>query len=186
MNDPDPGQSTTSAAAAHAPGATDICISVILHADIAGKPGMSTLLADLRTAAHAALEAAQVTCAELALVMTDDDEMRGLNSRFRGIDKPTNVLSFPDPSDTPYPEQDDTRYLGDVIVSLDTLSHEAAEQGKSLSAHAAHLVVHGVLHLLGYDHASDEDAARMESLEVQILARLGFADPYVQTQLVKT
>ncbi len=186
MNDPDPGQSTTSAAAAHAPGATGACISVILHAEGTGKSEMSTLISDVRDAARAALGVAGVARAEMTLVITDDARMRALNRQFRGIDKPTNVLSFPEPEESPHPEQNAAPSLGDVVVSLDTLVREAAEQGKSFSAHAAHLVVHGVLHLLGYDHASDGDAARMEALEVRTLARLGFPDPYANPQLVET
>jgi probable rRNA maturation factor len=76
--------------------------------------------------------------------------------------------------------------VGDVVVSLDTLAREAAEQGKSFQAHAAHLAVHGVLHLLGYTHDNDEDAAQMEALEVKALASFGVPDPYTQTQLVES
>jgi len=186
MNDPDPGQSATSAAAADAPGATDASVAVIIHADIARKPEMSALISGMRTAARAALAVAQVARAEMTLVIADDAEMRALNHRFSGIDKPTNVLSFPEPADSPYPGQHEATFVGDVIVSLDTLAREASEQRKSFSAHAAHLVVHGVLHLLGHTHDTDEDAARMEAIEVMVLARLGFSDPYTETQLVES
>lgn len=186
MRDPDPGHSTTSAEAVDTPGATETFISVILHADITGKPERGTLIADMRKAARAALDVARVPRAQISLVITGDEEMRALNRRFRGIDKPTNVLSFPEPADTPHPDQDEAPFLGEVVVSLDTLLHEAAQQGKRFPAHATHLVVHGVLHLLGYTHDAEEDAARMEALEAAALARLGIPDPYAETQLMES
>jgi probable rRNA maturation factor len=186
MNDPDPGQSTTSAAAADAPAATDPLVSVILHADVPGQRECATLPADMRTAARAALEVAEIGRAEMTLVITDDSQIRTLNRQFRGIDRPTNVLSFPEPEHTPHPAGGETPFAGDVVVSLDTLVREAAQQQKSLAAHAAHLVVHGVLHLFGYDHDTDEKAARMEALEVKALSRLGFLDPYAEPQLMES
>jgi len=108
---------------------------------------------------------------EVAVLLTDDAAVRDLNARFRGQDKPTNVLSFPAPEN---PEG----LLGDLALALGVMVREAAEQGKPLAHHLQHLVIHGVLHLIGYDHETDGDAERMESLERQLLAGLGVPDPY--------
>jgi probable rRNA maturation factor len=112
---------------------------------------------------------------ELALVLADDATIRALNSQWRGQDKPTNVLSFPAGSDAGAP----LLLLGDVILAFETVRREAQEQGKSLADHLQHLVVHGVLHLVGFDHLADDEAERMEALERQVLATLGIADPYL-------
>jgi probable rRNA maturation factor len=105
------------------------------------------------------------------ILLTDDATVRELNARFRGQDKPTNVLSFPT---APNPE----RFLGDVALAYGVCAREAAEQGKPLAHHLQHLVAHGVLHLLGYDHMTDEEALEMEGLERIVLAGLGLPDPY--------
>lgn len=107
----------------------------------------------------------------LVILLTDDAAVRELNARFRGKDAPTNVLSFSAP---PNPE----RHLGDVALAYGVCAREAAEQGKPLERHLQHLVVHGVLHLLGYDHMSDDEAEAMEGLERIVLAGLGTPDPY--------
>jgi probable rRNA maturation factor len=114
---------------------------------------------------------------EVACVMTDDQEIQMLNSRFRGQDKPTNVLSFEADPDGPC-MQGSPRVLGDIIISLDTLQREASEQGKTLQDHAAHMLVHGTLHLLGLDHIRDDEAEIMEKIEVEALSALGVANPY--------
>ena len=116
---------------------------------------------------------------ELSLVLTNDEEQQILNRDWRGIDKTTNVLSFPQIE----PFAPVTGLLGDVILARETLEREAAEQGVSFEDHFTHLVVHGFLHLLGYDHMDDDEALAMESLETQILASLGVADPYAETDL---
>jgi probable rRNA maturation factor len=108
----------------------------------------------------------------LGIRVVDSRESRALNGRWRGRDKPTNVLSFP-----ASPELRG-RELGDLVVCAPVVAREAREQGKRLAAHWAHMVVHGTLHLLGYDHARAADAKRMEGRERALLARLGFADPY--------
>jgi len=111
---------------------------------------------------------------ELSIVLTDDAEQRVLNRDWRGIDKSTNVLSFPQIE----PFAPVSGILGDIILARETLVREAQEQGVSLEDHFTHLVVHGFLHLLGYDHMDDDEALAMEGLETQILASLGVADPY--------
>jgi probable rRNA maturation factor len=109
--------------------------------------------------------------AEVSLLLTDDAAVQVLNRDWRGMDKPTNVLSFPAPPGAP-------ALLGDVALAFETVAREAAEQGKSIENHTRHLLVHGVLHLVGYDHAQDGEAERMEGRERQILAGLGVPDPY--------
>jgi probable rRNA maturation factor len=111
---------------------------------------------------------------ELSIVLTDDAEQQVLNRDWRGIDKSTNVLSFPQIE----PFGPVSGLLGDIILARETLEREAAEQGVSFEDHFTHLVVHGFLHLLGYDHIDDDEALAMEGLETQILASLGVADPY--------
>ena len=125
------------------------------------------------------LEAAEATLASegavgdgVTLLLTDDETVRGLNVRFREQDNPTNVLSFPAP-------QNPERFLGDIALAYGVCAREAHEQGKPLAHHLQHLVAHGVLHLLGYDHVSDDQAAEMEGLERAVLAGLGIPDPYL-------
>lgn len=134
--------------------------------------------ASLRKAVRAALKAElpKGAATGLSILLTDDAEMQKLNAGWRAKDKPTNVLSFPaeaavDPANPP-------EYLGDIALALTTCRNEARAQGKRLGDHVAHLAVHGVLHLLGYDHMSDDEAAAMEPREVAILGALGIADPY--------
>lgn len=113
---------------------------------------------------------------ELSLLLTDDAAIRSLNAEWRGIDRPTNVLSFPafpiQPGQMPGP------LLGDIVLARETVAAEAAIDGKTFHAHLTHLIVHGFLHLLGYDHQNDEDAEDMERIERAILADLGIDDPY--------
>lgn len=105
-------------------------------------------------------------------------ESRRLNAQFRGKDKPTNVLSFPVAELPVSAAGDESRPLGDLVICPQVLRTEAREQKKSLRAHWAHLVVHGSLHLIGYDHEIDSDADRMERREIAVLRRLGFPNPY--------
>ncbi len=118
----------------------------------------------------AAAAAAERATPALAVLLTDDAEMRALNAQWRGQDKATNVLSFSAPEGFG---------LGDIALGYETVAREAAAQGKPFAAHAAHLLVHGFLHLLGYDHEDDGDAEEMEARERAILETLGIADPYV-------
>jgi len=134
-------------------------------------------------AARAALDEVrdpEAAPAEMSIVLADDEIVRVLNRDYRGKDKPTNVLSFAfldDESDSS-PDPDAPLMLGDIVLSLDTLTREAVEQHKSFSHHLTHLVIHGVLHLLGHDHVNDDEAERMEALETRILDRLDVPDPY--------
>lgn len=112
--------------------------------------------------------------AELSIVLMDDAEQQVLNKQWRNIDKPTNVLSFPQIE----PFAPVLGILGDITLARETLEREAVEQGVSFTDHFTHLVVHGFLHILGYDHIDEQDALVMEGLETQILATLGIADPY--------
>jgi probable rRNA maturation factor len=112
--------------------------------------------------------------AEISIVLLDDAEQRELNRQWRQIDKPTNVLSFPQIE----PFSPVVGILGDITLARETLEREALELGKSFTDHYTHLVVHGFLHILGYDHIEDDEALVMEGLETQILATLGIEDPY--------
>jgi len=119
-------------------------------------------------AARAALDGVD---GEVVVLLTDDATVRDLNARFRDKDRPTNVLSFPAP-ETARP------HLGDLVLALGVCVAEAAEQGKTVGDHLSHLVVHGVLHLLGHDHEDEIEAEAMEARERVVLATLGVADPY--------
>jgi probable rRNA maturation factor len=113
---------------------------------------------------------------ELTIRITDEAESRELNNEYRGKDYPTNVLSFPfeAPPEVPIP------LLGDLVICAPVVFREASEQGKTAEAHWAHMVIHGCLHLLGYDHINDDEAEEMENIERHIMANLGFADPYLE------
>jgi probable rRNA maturation factor len=125
----------------------------------------------VRVAALAAAVHEEAAHADITILLTDDAAVRELNAQFRGKDEPTNVLSFPA---QPNPE----RHLGDIALAYGVCAREAAEQGKPIGRHLQHLTVHGVLHLLGYDHIGDDEAEVMEDLERTVLAGLGVPDPY--------
>ncbi|MCR3903855.1 rRNA maturation RNase YbeY [Aeromonas hydrophila] len=116
--------------------------------------------------------------AEVTVRIVDEAESNELNLTYRGKDKPTNVLSFPFEA----PPGLELPLLGDLVICRQVVEHEAAEQGKPLMAHWAHMVVHGSLHLLGYDHIEDDEAEEMEALERDIMQELGFADPYLNDE----
>lgn len=119
---------------------------------------------------------------EVSVVLSDDRELRILNKEYRGIDQATNVLSFPgegvDEDEDSFTFLGRPRMLGDILLAFETTQREAAAEGKALRDHVAHLLVHGALHLLGYDHERDADAEVMERLERDILEKMGIADPY--------
>lgn len=151
-------------------------IDLAVEAEGWGDPGELEALVRRAVAAacrHAAPD--MVEGSELSVVLADDARVRDLNRDWRGKDAPTNVLSFPsgDEDEPPYGP-----LLGDVVLARETVEREAADLGLSLHAHMTHLVVHGFLHLFGYDHHMDADAEEMEDLERRILASLGIADPY--------
>ena len=135
-------------------------------------------------AARAALAAAgrDPGLHEIGLLLTDDAKMAGLNGQFRGMEKPTNVLSWPafegEVPTTPGEPGEGPLFIGDIALGFDTCLREAGEAGISLADHAAHLIVHGVLHLLGFDHGADGEAEEMEALETKVLASMGVANPY--------
>lgn len=113
---------------------------------------------------------------DISVMLHNDAYVKTLNHSFRGMDKPTNVLSFPAQS---MPGEVAADYLGDIAVSLETIEREAAEQEKDPVEHLTHMVVHGILHLLGYDHEDEAHASHMESLEINILRKIGIDNPYL-------
>lgn len=142
-------------------------------------PGWHDRIAEVAALAERAITAACRAdgldeAAEIGVRLTDDAEVRELNHLWRGLDKPTNVLSFPAGDRVP----DGPLLLGDLAVAGETVAREAAEQDKTMADHLAHMLVHGTLHLLGHDHEEDDEADAMEALEIRILADLGVADPY--------
>ena len=146
-----------------------------LRVDVARRTSQPAPGARLLTAwASAALGARAASGAEIAVQVVTPAASRRLNHRYRGKDSPTNVLSFPAAA----PPGVRPRPLGDIVICPVVLKREAREQGKAERAHWAHLVVHGTLHLVGYDHENDADASRMERREIAVLRRLGYPNPY--------
>lgn len=136
-----------------------------------------------RDAVHAAAahsRHAGLAGGEVSVRFASDDEVRALNRRWRGKDRPTNVLSFPMAAES---ELADAPLLGDIVLAHGVCAAEAEAAGIAIEAHATHLVVHGMLHLLGYDHETDAEAEAMEETERQTLAALGIADPYRVTEV---
>jgi probable rRNA maturation factor len=140
-----------------------------------GLANAETIVRDAIAAAAALCDTLPIDC-EVAVILTDDDAIQALNKRWRGIDKPTNVLSFP----APEAPADAPQVLGDIVIAYGYLGREAALENRAPAAHLAHLTVHGFLHLLGYDHGSDDEAELMERLETRILETLGVPDPYAK------
>ena len=148
---------------------------ILVVVDDPGWRKVRGLLPRLKRAAAAAEKAAKFRGAStLTILLSKDSKLKSLNRDFRGLDKPTNVLSFP-----AAPNKDG--YRGDIALALGVTRREAKAAGKSLSDHATHLVVHGVLHLAGHDHERVRDAQKMEKLEIAILQTLGVANPYELT-----
>ncbi len=124
----------------------------------------------------AALKSDELIDAEVSVYIVDEIESQALNNQYRGKDYPTNVLSFP----ADIPEAVVIPLLGDLVVCAPVVAREAQEQNKSLDAHWAHMLVHGTLHLLGYDHIDDDEAEAMESLETHLMTKMNFPAPYVE------
>ncbi|TCM77603.1 rRNA maturation RNase YbeY [Rhodovulum steppense] len=163
-------------------------VEIVFEDDRWAKAGLAPLAEDACAAALAHLGLDPDAC-EISLLACDDARIAGLNAEFRGKPAPTNVLSWPaedlaaeEDGDAPHPPERPPEgmptELGDIAIAYETCAREACEQGISFHHHVTHLVIHGCLHLLGYDHIRPQDAALMEGLEVEILAKLGVADPY--------
>jgi probable rRNA maturation factor len=142
----------------------------------------------LRRAIAEAAAGAATTCGELAILLTDDSRMRALNRDWRGKDEPTNVLSFPAPSDLrgsrlAGERRDGGRRLGDIAIAFETTAREALAAHRPFGHHLVHLAVHGFLHLVGHDHEAEAEAEAMEALEIVVLARLDVPNPYLMPKL---
>jgi probable rRNA maturation factor len=153
------------------------------HIDVVVEAPVWDAVAGLEDLATRAIQATRAeTCvaldanSELCVTFCDDAAIRELNAQWRKLDKPTNVLSFPTPG---APEE--KILLGDIVVAYETVAREAAEQSKTLADHTTHMILHGFLHLLGYDHETPQDAEAMEAVERRVAASLGMADPYEGT-----
>jgi probable rRNA maturation factor len=154
----------------------DIAVEAEAWSDIFGLE--ERVQRDLEAALAAAEEGA--ADAEVSLLLTDDAAVRVLNREWRGFDKPTNVLSFPAAHQAPL----GPKLLGDIAIAFETTQREARDEGKAFEHHLTHLLVHGMLHLLGHDHDIDARASAMEALETRILAGLGIPDPYAGSEPV--
>ncbi len=146
-------------------------IDVLVDSDLWQEPAKARSL--VRRAVAQAAATASTAGTELAIVLTDDSAIRQLNRLWRGIDAATNVLSFPSKQTA-----DEPAHLGDIVLAHQTIAREASAENKPFAHHLAHLVVHGFLHLIGYDHDKDADAETMEQTERKILRRLNIPDPY--------
>lgn len=131
-----------------------------------------------RWVSAALIKEGKASSTELGIRITDDTEIHNLNKTYRHKDKPTNVLSFPFEVPENFPEVIDNEYLGDIICSFEYINKEAINQNKELKAHWAHIIIHGTLHLLGYDHIENSEAIIMEQKEIDILDSLGYKNPY--------
>jgi probable rRNA maturation factor len=162
------------------PPAVGLRVEVVVHApEWQRHAGEERLSAAMQHALMVAAPERAARAHEVVLVLSDDTEVRGLSRRYRGKDKPTNVLSFP-AGNTVLPPDGASIALGDVVLARETVEREAGEAGIPVLDHACHLAVHGLLHLIGYDHESDSDAEAMETMEIRILADLGIPDPYAR------
>jgi probable rRNA maturation factor len=164
-----------------------------LHTDISvSHGGWVSAVGDVESVCHRAALAAFGTCVdmklaqvEISILLTDDKNLRDLNKKYRAIDKPTNVLSFTNLSENKtFQFEALPHLLGDVVIAYETTLNEAEQEGKKLADHLSHLVIHGVLHLLGHDHEHYAQAVLMEALETSTLATLGIPDPYNGTELM--
>jgi len=161
-----PGHSTPSHPAA------PLSVEIITRSELWAGGAFDDALSRAADAAYA--NAGNDRAREVTLVLSCDEEIRGLNRKWADKDRATDVLSFPAGTED--------SALGDIILAYETVARDAAETGVEMPAHASHLVIHGMLHLLGYDHYADASAAEMEALETEILAGLGLHDPYPESQ----
>ena len=145
-------------------------------------PNVETIASELCEACiAAALTPSQADGpSELCVVLASDRRLRQLNHQYRGLDRPTNVLSFANLEGVPSPRTAEPRLLGDVLIARETAAREARDGRKAFGDHVSHLIVHGILHLLGYSHEAEEEAEKMEALERRILAGFQIADPYAE------
>ena len=159
-----------------------IVVEVSIECDLwAALPNAEVLAAQAVEKARKITKIKLHKAAEISVLLVDDSRIASLNARWRNIAKATNVLSFPASA----PEKlAANALLGDIVLAFETVRREALDEGKSLANHFSHLVVHGFLHLIGYDHINEADAEIMEALEIKILAGLKIADPYSETELV--
>jgi probable rRNA maturation factor len=175
----DPGPSPTGAS-----GSQTLAVEVMRVCELWDpSPVSDDALIHAARAAYAAASPLGAEACQVTLVLADDAELQRLNREWRGIDTPTNVLSFPTGFDAGEPSAAETGEpspLGDLVLAFETAAKEAAESGIALSDHVVHLTVHGVLHLLGFDHEDEDEVEEMEALERKILASLGIADPYAE------
>jgi len=162
--------------AAACPDEPPISIDIDVVLDSGDWDAVAGAVALVHSAAAALADEVDLSPSEACVALSDDAQVEALNTSFRGKAKPTNVLSFPAPQGADPGHA--RRFLGDIVLALETLQREAVEQGIPVEHHLQHLVVHGLLHLLGHDHERDAEADAMEALEVRILARLGIPDPY--------
>ena len=130
------------------------------------------------SAVHEMLEDRKSKGFAATIVLSDDVSVRQLNKTHRNIDKPTNVLSFPSAPEPLHGETGGVAYLGDIVIAFETVVAEAKDLERTVSDHLSHLTIHGLLHVLGYDHETDEDAREMEQLEISLLGNLNIANPY--------
>ncbi|MBB3811002.1 rRNA maturation RNase YbeY [Pseudochelatococcus contaminans] len=142
--------------------------------------GVESLVERAAAAALARGSVQVLNGAELSVALSDDAAVRQLNAQWRGLDKPTNVLSFPAAEAD---ELADAPHVGDIVLAFETVAREARDDGKTLADHTSHLVIHGLLHLLGFDHETDAEAEAMEAIEIAALSDLGIADPYADLEL---
>jgi probable rRNA maturation factor len=159
-------------------------IVIQLAADNAFVPKRSLLRKWAKEALTNQTASKKVESAEVTIRIVNIPEMSALNLSYRHKEGPTNVLSFP--FSTPEEVDMEIPILGDIAICAEVVNQEAQEQGKSREAHWAHMVVHGIFHLLGYDHENDRDAALMESLEIEVMQTLGFLNPYETGENIKT
>ncbi len=155
-----------------------IHVELSLSGQRAGIPSKASFVQWAQAAFDAAKAKGFATDVGVSIKLLDDQQAREINAHYRSKDYATNVLSFPFERPPGMPKSYKLDWLGDLVIASAVIAKEAAEQGKSLRAHYAHMCAHGVLHLLGYDHLVNAEAKLMEALEVKILKKLGFANPY--------